>query len=161
MSFDLSLIETGNGGDLKFKANDFETVTGIENMPYIAMFGGNLKESTTSTRKSESFDYWANNLLLNGKSKSIQYNSVTERVLNSTPLTSSGRVLIENAIKEDLKFFEEFGAKVTVNVEIVATDRIDVTIKIHLPAQVVVKVIKFKKSSDGDFSILDFNNDFY
>jgi hypothetical protein len=72
---DLAIIETGNGGDLQLVGNDLAMVNGIENMPYLGMFGGNIEESTVNkVEKLQSFDWWGNNLLMPGN-QSIQFNS--------------------------------------------------------------------------------------
>lgn len=158
--FDVSVIETLNGGDLQQVGNDLAIVYNIENMIYLGMFGGNVEASTDNNAvQVESFDYWANSLLM-FNNPSQQFNSLTERTINSVPLTSSGRVLIENAIKKDLEFFKDLGGVVTVSVEIVATDKIKVSIRVELNSQKQVTIINFRKSLDGDFFILDFNDDF-
>lgn len=158
--FDVSVIETLNGGDLQQVGNDLAVVYNIENMIYLGMFGGNIEASTDNNAvQVESFDYWANSLLM-FNNPSQQFNSLTERTINSVPLTSSGRVLIENAIKKDLEFFKDLGGIVTVSVEIVATDKIKVSIRVELNSQKQVTIINFRKSLDGDFFILDFNDDF-
>jgi hypothetical protein len=158
-TFDLAVIETGNGGDLQLIGNDLAVVGNIENMPYLGMFGGNVEQSTTDTLVADSKDWWGNGLLMKSN-PSIQFNSTVERVINKTALTSSGRVVIENAIKNDLQFLLP-QATITVSVSIVATDRLNVNIKIVLDNQnEQITIINFKKSSDGDFFIMDFNNDF-
>lgn len=158
--FDVSVIETLNGGDLQQVGNDLAVVYNIENMIYLGMFGGNVEASTDNNAvQVESFDYWANSLLM-FNNPSQQFNSLTERTINSVPLTSNGRVLIENAIKKDLEFFKDLGGVVTVSVEIVATDKIKVSIRVELNSQKQVTIINFRKSLDGDFFILDFNDDF-
>lgn len=159
---DFALLETGNGGDLLLQGSDLVVVEGIQNMPYLAMFGGNIEQDTKNkVTEEQSFDWWGNNLLM-PNNQSIQFNSITERVINNTPLTSQGRVTIENAIKTDLKFLQDLGAEVSVSVSITATDRIDVNIKINQPAGGSrIIIINFKKKSDGDFYIFDFNDDFY
>jgi hypothetical protein len=161
MPFDLAIIETGNGGDLQLAGSDLGVVFAGENMPYLAMFGGNVEQSTPSkVTQAQSFDWWGNNLFMIS-TPSAQFNSEVERALRNTPLTSSGRIIIENAIKSDLKFLSQMGAKVTVSVEIVSDDRIDVTLRVVQDQQTEqVRVINFKKKSDGDWYLFDFNNDF-
>lgn len=158
---DLAIVETLNGGDLQLTKNDIAVVDDLENMPYLGMFGGNL-EAVTKTRPagSQAFDYWGNNLLMLSND-SIQFNSITEKTLNNTPLTSEGRVIIENAIKEDLKFLNPL-ATVEVSVTIVSTDRIDIIIKV-IQNEGGIRIIKFKlrRIPDGDFFIQDYNNDFF
>jgi hypothetical protein len=160
--FDLAIIETGSGGDLQLLGNDLAVVNGIENMAYLGMFGGNLEQSTVDNEVNEfSLDWWGNTLLMKSN-PSIQMNSIVERTLNSTPLTSAGRLVIENAIKYDLVFLEKIiGSQIEVSVSIISDDRIDVTLRINFLKETRVTVIKFKKQSDGDFSIFDFNQDFY
>jgi hypothetical protein len=79
---DLLLRETGNGGDLLLTGKDLEVVTGYENMPYIAMFGGG--------------DWWANDLITEPTQR---MQSQTEAALLSNALTSSGRLNIIRAIQ--------------------------------------------------------------
>lgn len=158
---DVAVIETLNGGDLQLKGNDLGLVYSIENMIYLALFGGNVEASTEIDIPEQSLDWWANRLLFRD-TPSAQFNSLTERTLNTTPLTSAGRITIENAIKKDLEFFEEFGATVTVSVSIVATDRINVSIKVSIPASgAKIVIINFRKKTDGDWFIDDFNDDFF
>lgn len=124
---DLRLIETGNGGDLIRIINDLNVINGLSNYPYIALFGGNVAQSTPQFREvgEESFD-WFGNVFLD---KTIQFNSATERTLNEVALNSSGRVQIEDAIKEDLEFFRKFG-DIKVSTSIVATDKLKINISL-------------------------------
>ena len=157
---DLAIVETGNGGDIQLLGNDLQMVFNGENNIYLGLFGGN-KEQVTRNRVSEaqSFDFWANNLFF-PSNQSAQFNSTTEKTFQNTALTSSGRVLIENAMKEDLKFMTDFG-KVEVSATITATDRIEVIIKWITPeGGPAVTIINYRKTTDGDFFVLDFNNDF-
>lgn len=130
---DCELIEQGNGGDLIKKSKDLSVIDGFENMPYLAMFGGNVKQSTPSKRikTEQAFDFWGNSLLMSND-PSIQFNSLTERKLNEVPLTSSGRELIEQAIKKDLQFMNPFSI-VKVFTSIVSTDRLLIGIQLTKP----------------------------
>lgn len=128
---DVQLIETGDGGDVVKTSKDLKIIYGLQNMIYLALFGGNIASSTPVQRNAgeQGFDFWGNNLLMQGDS-SVQFNSETERALNSTPLTSAGRVLIQMAVENDLSFMGDF-ATVTVNVQIIATDTIVLGIRIQ------------------------------
>ena len=161
--FDLAISEAnGNGGDLKIIGNDLTTVESIENMPYLGMFGGNVAASTTNDpvpTTSQRFDWWGNNVLMPSE-QSIQFNSSVERILNTTPLTSSGRQTIEEAIKDDLKFLAD-SAKIEVAVSIISVDTININIRIIRTGvdQKIVTLV-FQKATDGDWFLLDFNTDF-
>lgn len=131
---DLKIIESGgNGGDVVKTAKDLVVIEGFESMPYLAMFGGNVESSTLRGRLAgqQLFDYWGNDLLF-PNNQSVQFNSETERALNNTALTSSGRVVIEQAVKADLKFMTEF-VKVAVAVSIPTNDKVVIGVKLVQP----------------------------
>lgn len=139
---DIRVVETNNGGDIVFLGKDFQLTYGLENMPYLAMFGGNVEASTKERLKDEQvMDWWGNNTLLRQNPKQ-QFNSSTERALNTFALTSSGKIQIENAVKEDLMFMSDF-ADITVTSSIIATDKIQVTIKLKQPENLQAKEFVF------------------
>lgn len=159
---DLAITEAdGNGGDLILVGNDLAIIFGIENMPYLAMFGGNPGYVTPNkVREAESFDWWGNGLLMNAD-QSIQFNSLLENKLKTIALNSAGRIDIEETIKKDLAFLNEV-ATVTVKAVIVATDHIRININIiQNNGSVTIKIVDFRKTADGDFRISDFNDDFF
>ncbi len=158
--FDIAILETGNGGDGLIQGNDFVMVFGIENMPYLAMFGGNPGFiSKNKVTAEQSFDYWGNNLLM-PNNQDIQFNSLLEQKLKTVALNSSGRIQIEDAIRKDLLFLSSV-ATVTVKAVIESTDRIRIEIRIVQNNGITkVKIVNFRKVADGDFVFLDFNDDF-
>lgn len=157
---DLGIIETGNGGDFQMNGAAPIMVEGIENHPYLGMFGGNKEASTSNVVVPiQSFDFWGNNLLWQDN-QSIQMNSEFERALDQIALTSQGRIRLIDIAKKDLGFMTAY-AKIEVDASITATDRLEMKIRIiQSDSAVTVKIINFRKSADGDFFILDFNNDF-
>lgn len=130
---DVKIVETGDGGDLVKTAKDIVVIDGLENMPYLALFGGNVSASTPVKKltSEQNFDWWGNSLLI-PNNPGVQFNSETERALNTIPLTSAGRSLIENAVRMDLKFMKTF-ARVAIAVAIVATDKIVIGIQLFEP----------------------------
>lgn len=134
MAYDLLLIERGDGGDFKINPTrtDLETVTGFQNMVYLALFGGNVEQSTKQYLAGEQrFDWWGNSTLFRNRQNS-QMNSTTERILRDTALNSQGRLIIEQAVKSDLKFMEDF-AQVEVFVSLVDVDRVEINVKLIKP----------------------------
>jgi len=126
---DLQLIETDSGGDIVFNGSDLEVINGFQNLPYLGMYGGNVKESTKEyLQNEERFDFWGNNLLM-PRNSSIQFNSNIERLLNGVVITSSSRIQIEETVREDLSFMDEF-ADVEVNVFLESTEKLNIYIKI-------------------------------
>jgi hypothetical protein len=132
MTRDIKIYETGNGGDINVLGNDLESVYSFENMPYLAMFGGNVEQSTNQVGENDEqrFDYWGNSFLIDAAS---QFNSLTERGLITTPITSEGRILIENLVRADLEFMRDF-AVVTVTVRVLSDDKLNIDIGIAEPS---------------------------
>lgn len=127
---DFSVYESGSGGDLILKGNDLSTTTSWYNMPYIALFGGNVAQLTPTERPDgeQQFDFWGNTLLF-ANTPEIQYNSRTEKILNETPLNSAGRVRIEQAVKKDLDFMTQF-ADIEVEVTLTGVDRVRIDLQV-------------------------------
>lgn len=127
---DLLLIEGGDGGELVKTTKDIQVIEGLENMIYLALFGGNVEASTPVQRLSTEQDrsYWGNVFL----SPKEQFNSETERLLSKVVLNSSGRIDLEQAVKRDLAFMKDF-AEVTPVVSIIAIDRIRIDVKVQQP----------------------------
>ncbi len=141
---DLQVIENeGNGGELVKTNKDLITIEGLQNMPYIAMFGGNVGASTPTERNENelAFDWWGNNLLHPNQPK-VQFNSLTEKRLLEVALDSAGRIQIEEAIKKDLEFMSDF-ATVSVAASIISTDRIQIAINIQEPDNLEGKTFIF------------------
>jgi hypothetical protein len=157
---DLAVIETGNGGDIQIVGNDLGLVFGIENMPYLAMFGGNPGYPTKSKIEDEqSFDFWGNDLIFKNN-PSAQFNSLLEKKLQTVALTSAGRIQIEDIIRKDLAFLSSV-AEITVVATIISDDHLNIAISIKQGTRTNIKIINFKKQDDGDFRLSDFNDDFY
>ena len=133
---DLKIVESGNGGDFVKVTRDLVTINGFESMPYLALFGGNVAASSPNVRieTEQDFSWWGNSLLM-PNDPGLQFNSETERALNTTPLSSSGRVIIEQAVRKDLAFMKEF-ATILVAVSIPATDKVIIGVRIQEPDNV-------------------------
>ena len=138
---DVLVIETLNGGDILVKGNDLVSAKGFENMPYLAMFGGNIEGSTPTVRVAGELnkDWWGNSFIT---SRPAQANSDTERKMMTEPLTSSGRVRIENTVKNDLKFMRNF-ADVSVSVSILNDDVIGIRVRIVEPQNIQAKEFQY------------------
>jgi len=125
---DLLIYETGNGGDLKLRGNDLAMVDGVENMPYLACFGGNVEGN-----------WWGNELLMPNR-PDRHFVSETERTLNSVALNSAGRVKIEQAVLNDLAFLKKAmpGTSISVSASIAGVDK--VVIKVNISGEQTVFV---------------------
>lgn len=136
---DVKLIENGDGGDYELLKGDVSTISGFENMPYLALFGGNVEQDTTGPKDTEfSFDFWGNYLFITDDPK-LWFNSTTERLINSTALNPSTRLEIEQAVKNDLSFMNDF-ANVEVIVYLLGYDRLKIEIKILEPTNEQPKI---------------------
>lgn len=161
--FDVAITESGSGGDIVIQGNDLALVYGMENQPYLASFGGNIEADTISNVVVDiSEDYWGNALLI-PNNPNAQFNSKLERALRVTPLTSSGRTKIINALTQDLQYLQDsLGNNVAINVSIISDNWLQIQLNITLAKGTRVIIINYKKqSADGDFYLFDFNDDFY
>lgn len=133
MSKDLLLFETGNGGDMNLSNNDLELVETLFQQVYLCLFGGNIEVSTKGDELANQIrqDWWGNSLQFNEK-KEKQFNSETEKILNTTALNSSGRILITRAVEEDLKYLKNI-SDVKINVIILANNKIKIVIALKIP----------------------------
>ena len=161
---DLEITETLNGGDLQLSGNDLKMVFSYENMPYLAMFGGNPGQITDNNKPSDENDlsWWGNTLLFNAETEN-QMNSYTEFILKNVALNSSGASRIVDSIKKDLEFLSNVSEikDVEIFAEILSDDIFSVQIKIYNKSDTISqKLIKFTKKLDGDFVIFDFNDDY-
>lgn len=125
--------ENNNGGDLVLEGNTMKLANSFQNMPYLAMFGGNPEQSTTGPKEEgeQAFDWWGNYLLMS-QQPDVQLNSIFERTITQVALSSAGRLQLERAVKEDIKFMEAF-ALVAVTVTIEDVDRIKIFIELQEP----------------------------
>lgn len=112
---DIAIIETGSGGDFILNNSDLEAVQGIENLPYLCMFGGS---------------YWIFN---EDMPANQQFKSQTESALMNNPLTSAGRIEIEKAINADLQIITQNmpGSTVTLDTQIVANNKLSIIITLN------------------------------
>lgn len=125
---DVMIFVSGNGGDLQIKNNDLDTVVGLTNQVFIALFGGNIETITTNNinPQEQKQDYWANSLL------KLDYNSNFEKKLRTVALTSGGIVELENAAKDDLKPLEKF-AKIDVKGSLIAPGKFQLEVRLTMP----------------------------
>lgn len=161
---DLAIVETLNGGDIQINGNDLKIVFSYENMPYLAMFGGNPGHSTDINKPDDLNDlsWWGNTLFFTSQVEN-QMNSFTEFILKNVSLNSSGAARIVDSIKKDLSFFSNINEveSVEINASILSDDLFSIDIKIYNKNDTITqKFIKFTKKLDGDFMIYDFNDDY-
>lgn len=127
---DISLFEEGSGGDFAVVNNDLLIGESLFQQMFLAMFGGNVEESTKQfyLENEERFDYWGNTLIWK-ETKTKQFNSETERTIKNVVLNSSGRIRILQAIQTDLEYLQPT-ANITADVQIL--DRSQIRIIINL-----------------------------
>jgi phage gp46-like protein len=128
---DLTLYETGSGGDLLMKSKDLALSESLFQSIYVALFGGNIEAETTGDEKvgEERFDFWANSLLFSERT-SKQFNSKTEKTLREVVINSSGRAIIARAVNSDLIFLKNI-SNFEVNVVILSIHKVSIEINMQ------------------------------
>jgi phage gp46-like protein len=127
---DLLLTYDNEGSNHEFKNNDLTLISGFQNMIYLALFGGNIEQSTQEFLTGEKrSDWWGNSLFMD-RQPSIQFNSETERVLSTITVSTEKRSYLQSVVKQDLEVLRELG-EISVFVSIPAIDsyKIEITIK--------------------------------
>lgn len=136
---DIGLYETLNGGDISIQDNDIFTSVSLWNQIYIALFGGNVEQSTTDNLDGlERSDFWGNSFI---DDVDEQYNSETERILNNVSINSSGIQKIQQSVENDLGFLRKL-AEVEVDVTIPRIDSVYIFISIQEPDNVEKEVYR-------------------
>ncbi len=127
---DISLYESGNGGDFSILNNDLLMGESLYQQIYIALFGGNIEESTKSRylETEDRFDYWGNTLIWKDV-KTKQFNSETERTLREIVMNSSGRVTLIQAVSNDLAYLQPI-ANISVDVQLLSLSKTKILINL-------------------------------
>lgn len=134
---DIKIYESGSGGEFDLLNEDLETIEGLTNQPYLALFGGNIEQSTSnSILQGELRGDWFGNLLLDDENR---FNSSFERALNNTALTSSGIRALKIIAENDLKYLKDY-ADITVNVYLEDISRVVVEVTMKKPDNQSLKV---------------------
>ncbi len=122
---DLTIYETGNGGDLVLINNDLDVTIGIYNKIYLSLFGGNLQGSTSDVvlEGEKHLDYWGNTLF-HSNDLNVQFNSRFEQALTQSVLTSAGLSTLENIASQDLSNL----GNVSVSASLETVDRLKLSI---------------------------------
>lgn len=127
---DIHVFENGNGGNFAKISNDLVLSESLFQVIYISMFGGNVEASTQGNEieSQERFDYWGNSLIWPNNTEK-QFNSETERALTNNVLNSSGRLIIEQAVKNDLEVISQI-ADFEVEVSITSESKVQINISL-------------------------------
>lgn len=125
---DIALYETGSGGDFSIVNNDLLMGETLYQQIYLALFGGNVQANTKSSylASEDRYDYWGNQLVWK-EAKTKQFNSETERTIQTTTLNSSGRLSIIQAINQDLEYLKAI-VNLSIQVEIVSSHKIRIIV---------------------------------
>jgi len=141
---DINLFEGGSGGEMRILNSDLLMAETIYQTIYLALYGGNVEQDTTSeeTDLEENFDYWGNQLFYSNNPDKW-FNSQTERVLSTVALNGEGRRLIEDAVNADLQFLNN-----VVNFEV------EVSISSNNRAEIAIFISEFQNQSDRQLKMV-------
>jgi len=143
MSQDILLFESGDGGEVLVLNNDISLVETLFQQVYLRLFGGNVDSETTGNEieGQQRTDWWANGLIFRDR-KDKQFNSKTEKILDSVALNSSGRIDIIRSVESDLNGLKDI-ADIIVNVVILTHARIRIDVQLQKPGVIEDKIFQF------------------
>ena len=141
---DINLFEGGSGGEMRILNSDLLMAETIYQTIYLALYGGNVEQSTTSeeTDLEENFDYWGNQLFYS-KNPDKWFNSQTERTLSTVSLNGEGRKLIEDAVNADLQSLNN-----VVNFEV------EVNIAANNKAEIIIAISEFQNQANRQLKMV-------
>lgn len=130
---DITIYETGSGGDIAVINNDIALSEALDNQAYLALFGGNVEADTLGNELPSQvrYDWWGNSALL-ANAVPMQFNSQTERALANNTLNSQGRVNIQRAAEADLAYLATI-ATVTVTVSVPGVNKVQILVNLQQP----------------------------
>lgn len=154
---DLGIYETLNGGDLSIQQGDLWATQTLWPQIYCALFGGNPGHITSEASESEEQrgDWWGNVFL---EDPDERINSQTENTLNTVALNSSGRLAVEQAVKNDLSFLQKIGT-VEVSVSIEGIDRVLIEIGLIEPKRLSEQRFRILWDGTKATEVTDINAD--
>lgn len=137
MAVDVTIYEEGSGGELQLLNEDLALSEGLTNQVYLALFGGNLEQSTSPDIEALDVrqDWWGNELL----NEENQFNSTFERTLSEVALNSAGIRVLENAVKEDLSYLSAY-ADISIESSLIGLNRLEIFITLQEPGQDSIKI---------------------
>lgn len=103
---DLTIYETGTGGDIQIKAGDLSLSSGFVNQIYLALFGADN-------------DFWGQEYMDTA--------GTFQSILNTTALNSGGLSIIENAATNALAYLKEY-SEIAVTATITGINRLQITV---------------------------------
>ena len=137
MIADIAIYESGSGGEWNLVSDDLETISGLTNQVYLALFGGNIEQSTSEDldQLDQRADWWGNSLL----NIEQQFNSSFERLINEIALTGEGLSKLEDAAKDDLKYLEKY-AVINVSASVPSLGRLELVINLQEPDNISTRL---------------------
>ncbi|MCH9621005.1 MAG: hypothetical protein S4CHLAM20_04190 [Chlamydiia bacterium] len=126
---DVTVYESGEGGELVLNETDLGTTNSLFNQVYIAWFGGNVADYD---RDSEEFQkgeqrkgYWQNEAFFSDDNEDAKMVSRIEYMLANTALTSQGIFDLQREALDDLDFLSKT-AEVSVEINLIEVDKISI-----------------------------------
>ncbi len=136
---DVKLFNTLEGGEITVEDGFVLMSPGLETAAYLSLFGGNKDDST---RDGDQLSWWGNI----GELTENQYRSLTQHLLNSLPITSANLLIIENAVRQDLKWMLDLRIASSIEVVVIVPQRNKIDIIIDIEAQGVRSSFNFTEN---------------
>ena len=154
---DISIFESGDGGELNIINGDLVLSNTLYQHIYISLFGGNVNYPTkgNEVKSQERLDYWANDLIFKDRFNK-QYNSLTEQTINKVVINSSGRLKIENAVKQDLSYISNI-VELSIDVVILDINRLSINLTLSETSNKSNKLLQFIWNSSKNEIIINNN----
>jgi len=134
---DIMMYENGSGGELSLKNDDLESINGLTNQVYLALFGGNIQQSTSENLESLDIreDYWGNEYL----EEELQYNSLFEKTIRTVTLNTNGLSILKDAAEQDLNYLKKY-ADISMEISIKKLNFVELIVTLIEPDDISTKI---------------------
>jgi len=134
---DIMIYESGSGGDISLKNDDIVTIAGLTNQVYLALFGGNIEQSTSEELDDLTIreDYWGNFYF----EEENQFNSIYEKTLRTITLNTNGLSILKDAAESDLEYLKQY-AEITISISIIGLNKVQLIVSLLEPNNISSRI---------------------
>ena len=149
---DVRLFHTSDGADIAFSedvdATEILLGNGLETAAYLSLFGGNerhpgLTYDSGANEQPHSLQWWGNH----GEPEARKQSSETQYLIRSLPPSSGNLVRLEDAVLNDLQWFED--EKIVS--ELQATATLVTATRVSISVQLIVDTEAFDFSFETEW----------
>lgn len=134
---DLTIYESGEGGEMALVNDDIATISGLTNQVYLALFGGNIEQSTSEELDALSIreDWFGNEIL----ETEFQFNSLFEKTIRTVAINTNGLSILKDAADSDLEYLRTY-AEIITTISIIGLNKVQLIVSLTEPNDLSTRI---------------------